>query len=426
MFPALARACMTRLLLLISVAVSPLAVAGSANPDGDLTLARAIDAALSGNPDLRASTYELSAGQARLLQAGLRRNPDIGLELENFAGSREFNGTDSLETTLSLSQVVELGGKRSLRQSVAEHDLEGITIEQRARELDVLAEVTRRFIDVVVAQERVEFASQASTLAGNTVDAIDARVRAGRSPEAERSRARVASTRATVELRQAESELRSARFALAATWGGEEPAFVSAKAQLFDLPKIDTIAALLERVDQAPDFLRFASLERQRDAELQLARAQARPDLTFSLGVRRLQATNDNALVAGFAMPIGVFDRNQGGIREAQVRVEQTSAQRDAARVIARSNLLSLHQELGAARLRFETLRNDAVPQAELALEQTRGGYTRGRFSFLELVSVQEELLALRAASIDAAADYHRMLVEIERLTGTALAQQTP
>jgi cobalt-zinc-cadmium efflux system outer membrane protein len=84
-----------------------------------------------------------------------------------------------------------------------------------------------------------------------------------------------------------------------------------------------------------------------------------------------------------------------------------------------------LHQELNAARLRFETLRDDAVPQAELALEQTRNGYTRGRFSFLELGSVQEELLALRAASIDAAADYHRMLVEIERLTGTALARPT-
>jgi cobalt-zinc-cadmium efflux system outer membrane protein len=81
---------------------------------------------------------------------------------------------------------------------------------------------------------------------------------------------------------------------------------------------------------------------------------------------------------------------------------------------------------MSAARWRLETLRNDALPQAQLALDQTRSGFERGRFSFLELVSVQEELLALRSASIDAAAEYHRMLVEIERLSGAALTRQSP
>ena len=399
---------------------------GAANPAGDLTLARAVNAALTSNPELRFSAYELSAAQARVMQAGLRPNPELGIELENFAGSREFTGSEALETTLSLSQVVELGGKRSLRRSAAEFDLEGVAIEQRARELDLLAEVTRRFIEVVVAQERVQFATQASALAGNTVDAIDARVRAGRSPEAERSRARVAQTRAVIELRQAESALSSARYALAAAWGSAEPAFASAKAQLFDLPKVDTLASLQDRINHSPDFARFASLERQREAELRLARVQARPNLTFSLGVRRFEATSDSALVAGFSMPLAFFDRNQGGIREAEVRTAQSSAQRDAARVHALSSLTSLYQELSAARSRLEILRNDAVPQAQLALDQTRGGYERGRFSFLELVSVQEELLALRAASIDAAADYHRMLIEIERLSGAALTRQSP
>jgi cobalt-zinc-cadmium efflux system outer membrane protein len=399
---------------------------GAPNPSGDLTLARAIDAALMTNPDLRTSAYELSAAQARVLQAGLRPNPEVGVELENFAGSREFAGVDALETTLSLSQVIELGGKRSLRRSAAEFDLEAVTIEQRARELDVLAEVTRRFIDVVVAQERVDFATQASALASNTVNAIDARVRAGRSPEAERSRARVAQTRAVIELRESENTLSSARYALAAAWGSTEPAFASARAHLFDLTQVDTLASLKDRIDQSPDFARFASLQRQRDAELRLARAQARPDLTFSLGVRRFEGTTGSALVAGFSMPVALFDKNQGGIREAEVRAGQTSAQHDAARVRAFSSLTSLYQDMSSARWRLETLRNDALPQAQLALDQTRSGFERGRFSFLELVSVQEELLALRSASIDAAAEYHRMLVEIERLSGAALTRQSP
>lgn len=74
-----------------------------------------------------------------------------------------------------------------------------------------------------------------------------------------------------------------------------------------------------------------------------------------------------------------------------------------------------------AARERAESLRNDAVPQAQTALEQMQSGYERGRFSFLELLTSQQELLALRGAAIDAAADYHRLLSELERVTSEPL-----
>jgi len=80
---------------------------------GAITLAQALDTALATNPELAASRYELNAAQARIVQAGKRVNPELSLELENFGGSGANQGTDALETTLSFSQVVELGGKRS-------------------------------------------------------------------------------------------------------------------------------------------------------------------------------------------------------------------------------------------------------------------------------------------------------------------------
>jgi cobalt-zinc-cadmium efflux system outer membrane protein len=396
------------------------------NPEGELTLARAIEAALQSNPDLIATSFELSAAQARIVQAGLRPNPEFEMELENFAGSGEASGIDELETTLSLSQVIELGDKRGLRRSAAGADLDLVTVEQRARELDVLAAVTERFIDVVVTQERVRFATEGTALAQQTTDAISRRVEAGRSPEAERSRARIGLTRARIQQQQAQSELRSARYALSAIWGNPEPSFTTARAELFELRAVGSFQDLMTRLEDSPDFLRWVSENRLREAELRLQRAQARPNLSFSLGVRRFEQNGDAALVAGFSMPLAVYDRNQGAIREAQLRVTQSAAARDAARIKARAALLALYQEMTTARARVETLRTEALPQAQLALEQTRSGYERGRFSFLELVSVQEELLALRAAEIDAAAAYHRMLAEIERLTSAALTRATP
>jgi cobalt-zinc-cadmium efflux system outer membrane protein len=408
-------------LIALTAFVSAVRGAESDEPVGQLTLSRAVEAALARNPDLATSAYELKAAEARIEQARVRPNPELSVDLENFAGSGVARGTDALETTLSLSQVIELGGKRGLRTDVATRDRDLASVEREAAQLDVLAEVTRRFITVVAAQDRAALATSTRELAQRTLDAISARVQAARSPEAERSRARIALTRAEVEERQAHSEVRSARLALAALWGSMEPAFTQASADLFIVEPVEGFDGLVQRLERNPDFLRFASESRLREAELQLARAQARPNLTFALGIRRLQETRDTALVGGFSMALPVFDRNRGGIHEAEFRLEQNEAARRAAFLRARAMVFGLYQELLASRGRFEALRADAIPQAEQALQQTQLGYERGRFSYLELVTAQQEVLELRAAIIDAAAETHRVRAEIERLTGEAL-----
>lgn len=420
--PAWARIRLFAWLAAGAVASTAVAQTPGVEPNGSLTLAEAISAALKGNPDLAASAYVIKAAEARVEQARLRLNPELSVELENFAGTGESRGTRSLETTLSLSQVIELGGKRALRESAASSDRDLTTVTRQAQQLDVLASVTQRYIDLVSAQEHVNLAINMREIAQRTADAITTRVQAARSPEAERSRANITLIRANIEEKKAQSELRSARFALAALWGSTGPSFTGVSADLFALETIEPFESLVARLERNPDFVRFASEGRLRDAELRLARAQARPNLTFSAGIRRLNGSSDTALVAGFSMPLQIFDRNQGNIREAEVRVTQNDAARRASFVRTRATLYSLYQELLAARDRMQTLRTDALTQAQRALEQTQFGYDRGRFSYLELATAQQDVLDIRSAAIDAAADAHRALAEIERLTGEPLA----
>ncbi|HEX5048335.1 MAG TPA: TolC family protein [Gammaproteobacteria bacterium] len=390
----------------------------------ELTLASAVDLALARNPSLAASLYELTAAQGRIVQADLRVNPELRLELENFAGTGSAASLDALETTLSLSQVIELGGKRDLRRGVAEAGRDLAIAEQRARELDVLGEVARRFVDVAAAQERVRYARAGATLASQTLDAITRRVDAARSPVAEQSRARIALTRATIEQREAESDLVTARHALAALWGDAEPGFGSAAADLFRLEANEPFETFFARLERTPEILAFASQARLHDAELELAQAQARQNLAVEIGVRRLAATDDWALVAGFSRPLGVRNRNEGAILEARARRAQTEAERGAALNDARAALFGVYQAMTTARDRTAILRAEAVPQAETALRQVQAGYDVGRFSFLELVTAQQELLELQQAAIDSAASYHRFRTELERLTNEPLAAE--
>src|SRR5262245_33663277 len=119
MVVSLQRALAACLFLLIGLCAA--AQAPGAEP-APLTLAGAVALGLERNPDLVATRYELTAVQGRITQAGLRPNPQLDVELENFAGTGSVKGFDALETTLSLSQVLELGDKRKLRVGVAEAD----------------------------------------------------------------------------------------------------------------------------------------------------------------------------------------------------------------------------------------------------------------------------------------------------------------
>jgi cobalt-zinc-cadmium efflux system outer membrane protein len=402
---------------------APWAAGGqAATVPSNVTLADALRAAAEHNPALRAAELDVLAVEQRSRQAGARPNPELTLELENFAGSGDFSGADSLESTLALSQLVELGGKRGSRIDAADGELEVARVEQAIRRLDLQAEVTRRFVRLVADQEQLALARRATQLAREFESAVARRVAAARSPVAEESRARIALGRAELEEANASRILEASRRNLAATWGDAAADFLAAQADLQRLPAVASFDALVERLPANPDLRRYLSEERLRDAELRLARARRTPDVIIAAGVRRFVETGDNAFVLSFSVPLPVADRNQGAIAESRLRFEKASADRPAALLDAQARLFALYQELLQARAEFETLETRLVPLARAALEQTVSGYERGRFSYLEVAEAQRELTDLQHAQIEAAASYHLVLSEIERLTSEPLA----
>lgn len=395
----------------------------AAEPQGELTLSQAIAAALARNPELEGAGYELRAAEAGVVQAGLRPNPELAAGFENFGGSGVARGTQILESTLSLSQVIELGGKRRQRVAVAGAGRDAAAASRDLRQLDLLAEVTQRFIEVASAQEQAGLARRARELAEETLAAIERRVDAARSPLAERSRARIATSRARLAEQRAGLALDNARRQLAAQWGSATPAFSAVHADLFELPAVEELAVLLQRLRANPDFLRLAAEGRLRAAELRLAQAQARPNLQVGAGVRRFEDSGDAALVLNFSLALPLSDRNQGAIAEAEAKRDLAGAGERAALIKAQVTLSGLYRELRLAQDETQTLRGQMVPQAREALAQTRDGYERGRFSYLELADALRELNEVQGNAIEAAASYHRLRAEIERLGSEPLAR---
>ena len=186
-------------------------------------MGQAVERALAANPALQGFAFTLKAQDARITQSNHRPATEVSVELENALGSGAYSGLDAAEATFALSQVIELGDKRQLRGAVARSGREMLAVDRQAAQLDVLAEVTRRFIAVAAAQEQLALTQTATALARGTVDDVSLRVRAAKSPEGELLRSRAASSRAELGEQRATAQLGAARQRLAAMWASGRP-----------------------------------------------------------------------------------------------------------------------------------------------------------------------------------------------------------
>ncbi len=414
--------CRVTLLCLLAIgSTASCAQSASASEQIALKLDAAVARTLESNPRLIAYGYQLRAQQGRLQQAELKPNPELGLLVENAAGSGDFQGIDGAETTLSLAWVLERG-KRERRVDAARAGISLLETEAEIQRLDAAAETARVFLDTLALQERLIQTDDAVALAEQTAAAVKKRVQAGRTPAADLARAEAELARMRLDREEIEHELRTSHRRLSAQWGDTRPDFARVSGDVHQLPTPDSYASLLDRLEQNPDLSRYLNEKRLREAELRLAETQAKPNWQLTAGVRRLERSDDQAFIAGITIPLATRNRNQGRISEARAQLAMTDADRAATRVQIETQLFALYQELEHSLHRAAALREEILPRIERALNETERAYAAGRYGYFELRVVQAELLDTRTALVESSIDAHRHVIEIERLTGTPAA----
>ena len=401
-----------------AMAVLLLGVAGLAPAAEPLRLEDAFRRVIATHPELAVLRFTAQSLAAEAERAAQRPPLTLGASVENALGSGDASGVHGAELTVSLASVLERGDKRLARLAVADARLSGVDIEREARQLDLLAEVARRYLDAAAAEaESALWADDAAQRAG-TVEAAARRVAAGGAPESVRLAAEAARIRAEGEQQRAAQRAELARLRLSLLWGGRSGAFAMALPDLAQLPSLDGLDALLEQLARTPELRRFASEERVREARVQLARAAARPDLEWEVGVRRLQAEGDWGLVGSVALPLGSSARAAPGIRAAEAELAAIELEREVRSRALQATLAQAYATLAAAvaeASRIDTALLPALARAEAAAGRA---YRAGALSYLDWAQLQTEAAAARRQRLAASVAAHRALIELQRLTG--------
>jgi len=385
-----------------------------------LRLPEAVARALAANPTVAAEAAQLQAVRARTARDTLPPPYVVGGEFENFAGSGSLRGADSAETTLRISRVIELGGKRAAREALGQAQVGQQSQRVEQARIDIASRTTARFIEVLADQQRLDYARERVSQAERTRDVVAAWVRAARNPEADLHAAELEVAEARLEVEHAEHELDSARMTLAASWGGSTADFEAVDGDLQALPEVEDFAALAARLPETPEQLANRLQAETVAARRRVGETGRSPDLNLSLGVRRIEGLDDQGLVMSVSVPLGNRSRAAYSLAEADAELAALEARREADLIESQQILFEKVQELRHARTEAETLRDAMLPTAEAAVAQTRRGFEAGRFSFYSLAQAQATLFRLRERAIEAATRYHLLLVEVERLTANA------
>jgi cobalt-zinc-cadmium efflux system outer membrane protein len=372
------------------------------------------------NPDLAVYGAEVRAQAARILQAGLRPNPEFSTEVENFLGSGQVGLIDSAETTFQVMKRFELGEKRKLRVRAAELERDVAAQALLVQQSGLLAIAAAAFIDTLAAQQRLANREQLLELAEKIHSTVTARVAAGKVSPIEASRSTVALESARLEKDKAAALRIAAKERLAALWQGASRDFGEAKAAFTIPPNADRFF-VDSNLQENPELKQAQTTIEFRKTFLGSEIANRKPDITLSGGLRHLNQYGGMAWVATVSVPLPWFDKRQGLIAEASARLEKATLERQALENRLKANLALLRREGEAALQETAALAERILPAAQNAFDSLQEGYRQGKFDYLAVLDAQRTYFELKSRHIDAASTALKSLAQFRYLTGKIL-----
>lgn len=392
----------------------------SAQPPETLTLDDAFSRVARSHPDLRLLEGQRNVLSAEFERVSLRPALVAGIAIENAFGTGDASGFKQAEVSLTLAGVLERGGKLDARRTLAQTRIDALAVQRQTKRLDLLAEVARRYLAIGAAQEQRRIAGLDVAQRQRTVAGARQRLAAGASPESVVLTAQAALARAEMERDRAAQRGAAARQHLAALWGERSPVFGVAAGDPLVLPDIAEFAELDALLSGTPELARFADEQRIAEARVQLARSQATPDLDWQVGVRRLRASDDFALVGSLSIPLASGRRAQPDLRLAEAELAMVDVEREAQGMSLYSTLAEAHGRYRVAQFEVNRLQADVLPKLAKAESAAERAYRGGAISYLEWAQLQSERITARKQQLEAALEAQRALIEIQRLTGQA------
>ncbi len=407
---------MHRVMCIVFVLFSLLSLSTVGQTNGELTIEKAVSLSVQNNPELKTLRYEIDALGAAKIQSGLMPNPEFAVEAENILGSKDFNGFDNSEITAVLSQDILLAGKISKRVKVAETNISLAEWDYETKRIEIITDIRKAFQQALAVQLLIEKNEELIKVSKEFVVNLQKRVYAGKISPAEVSRAKIILNSLRIDLNRLKSEYENYKSELLSLIYQPDLTIDELIGELeypVDVPSYDS---LLNQLTNNPKLKRYESEYDKQTAIVNLEESKAVPDLTISVGFKRLNDAKANTFLVGASIPLLIFDRNQGAIQEAKIRVDQKQREYFSVKNRLTLQLNVLYKRLNTLIETAAQLNSESIPEAEDAFQIIKEGNLVGRFAIIDVLDAERTLFELQNQYLNIIGQIHSTRIEIEGL----------
>ena len=390
----------------------------------EISFPEAIKKTLNSHPELKSFSHQYKANQGMIKQSRLATRKEINVNIEDFAGTKDHEGINSMQSTLSVSWVLE-NDLLSSRFNLANSTKGLIESDEKIKRFELASQTAGLFIQALGLQEQVKVINKAIKFSESAVKEINKKVIAGKSFRADLLRAQAELSKQKLIEEDLKHEIKIAYRNLAAQWGERSLNDASLIGSLSINNTVVSFDFLKNQLNQNPQVNKIATLNKINDSKLELAIAENKSRWKFMTGLRRYERADDVALVAGFTLPIGGKNRSEGKVEEIKAYMSQDNSDHEALKISLETSLFAYYQLMMHNVHLAEILSNDIIPKLKEAQNKTYEAYLIGRYGYLDLKNVQDDLIDAHLTLLEAKLNFHLNKIEIEAITGSQLFSTT-
>jgi cobalt-zinc-cadmium efflux system outer membrane protein len=368
-----------------------------------MTLAELETLALRSNPTLTQAAAQIDAARGKALQAGLYPNPTVG-----YVGDQMGTAGTAGELQGGFIEQTIITGKK-LRLSRAKYDQEAneAAILADAQELRVLTAVRLHFYRLLARQRILDLHRELLKNAEESLRTHKEMANTGQASQPDVLLAEVEMNRSTLALRTAQNQYRAAWEALRAVVGAPDLCAASLDGKLEpDGAALDWQTSLDRLLSDSPELQAAHAHVLHDQIALKREKVEPIPDVTIQAATGFNYETRSTVAGVQVGIPLPVFDRNQGTIRQAQADLMRSTAEVSRVELSLRQRLADVFSDYQTAWESAQLLRESSLPKARLARDIMRDMYQKRRAPWMQVVQQERNLF-------DVQADYTRALLEL-------------
>jgi len=417
-----------------AVLFSFLLLANNSGAQEKLSLQQAITLAMVNNPQILAAQKEITAANARILQAEAFPNLEFGLSWEETPSN--FNITKAGERNIGFVQPFEFPGKRGARGHVAKIDRQFFEENLRRTKLLISAEVKRSYYQAWLNQKLVANFEAIADLLQQFRETATVRYQAQKVPFLEVLRAKTELAKINNELIAARREAQNALAELNRLLGRPGSTPLALADDLTYQPFTKTVEMVVNEMRQLSVSRRLSEtlVERGR-AQMRLAQKNYLPDFAVGLFNQKrdgqppfttanpLGSTESNlwGIDVGVSIPLWFWKGPRGQAEEARAFFDLAQIQLEAVNRNVTTAIENAHRSVKAAEEQVRLFEETLLRDVEDELRSGVSHYQTDQIDALNLIDIYRTYTTTQAEYYRALYNYHVALADLEVAGETAL-----